>query len=99
MLGVVARVTRFEGRTPDAAGQQARAYGDLLPTLEGFEGFRGLILLGDPEQGVGLAVSLWTTEEAAQASEAATHFLREATTDDGESVASVERFEVTLFHV
>ena len=96
---MVARVTRFEGRTPDAAGQQARAYGDLLPTLEGIEGFRGLILLGDPEQGVGLAVSLWTTEEAAQASEAAAHFLREATTDDGESVASVERFEVTLFHV
>ena len=98
-MGVVARVTRFEGRTPDAAGQQARGYGDLLPTLEGIDGFRGLILLGDPEQGVGLAVSRWTTEEAAQTSEDAAHFLREATTNVGESVASIERFEVTLFHV
>ena len=53
-------------RGPDTRrrGSAARAYGDLLPTLEGIEG-RGLILLGDPEQGVGLAVSLWTTEEAA----------------------------------
>jgi heme-degrading monooxygenase HmoA len=96
---VVARVTRFEGRTPDAAGQQARAFGDLLPTLEGIDGFRGLILLGDPGQGVGLAVSLWTNEEAARASEDAAHFLREATTEAGESVASVEQYEVTLFHV
>ena len=46
-----------------------------------------------------MAVSLWTNEEAARASEDAAHFLRETTTEDGEWVAAVERYEVTLFHV
>lgn len=95
---MVARVTRFEGRTPDAAGQQP-VHTATFSQRSRASRVEGSSCSDDPEQGVGLAVSLWTTEEAAQASEDAAHFLREATTNVGESVASIERFEVTLFHV
>jgi len=96
---VVARIIRFEGSTQAVEQQQARAYEKLLPVLEELEGFRGLIFLGAPERGDAMALALWTSQDAADASSDAAKALREGTTEAGESVASVEEYEVMLFEV
>ena len=96
---MIARVIRFEGSTQNVEQQQARAYRELLPVLEELEGFRGLIFLGAPEREDAMAIALWTDEEAADASADAAQTLREGTTEAGESIASVERYEVMLFEV
>jgi hypothetical protein len=96
---VIARVIRFKGSTQNVEQQQARAYRDLLPVLEDLDGFRGLIFLGAPEREDAMAIALWTSEEAADASADAARALREGTTEVGESVASVDRYEVMLFEV
>jgi len=96
---VIARVIRFEGSTQNVEQQQARAYRELLPVLEELEGFRGLIFLGAPEREDAMAIALWTNEEAADASADAARTLREGTIEAGESIASVERYEVMLFEV
>jgi heme-degrading monooxygenase HmoA len=96
---VVARVIRFEGSTQAVEEHQARAYQELLPALEEMEGFRGLIFLGAPEREAALALALWANAEAADASSEAGRALREGTTEGGESVASVELYEVMLFEV
>jgi hypothetical protein len=96
---VVARLIRFEGATQGVERQQARAYRELLPALEEMDGFRGLIFLGAPEREEAAVIGLWTDAEAADQSSEAARALRERTTEAGESIVSVEQFEVMLFEV
>jgi heme-degrading monooxygenase HmoA len=96
---MVARIVRFRGSTQAVEEQQERAYRRLLPVLEELDGFRGLIFLGAPEREEALALALWANEKAAEASSDAARALREGTTEAGETVTSVEEFEVMLFEV
>ena len=96
---MVARVVRFTGASQAVDEQQTRAYRRILPVLESLDGFRGLIFFGAPDREEAMAVTLWTNEEAADASAEAAQALREATAEAGESVAAVEQFEVMLFEV
>jgi heme-degrading monooxygenase HmoA len=96
---MVARLIRFEGATQGVERQQARAYEDLLPALEEMEGFRGLIFLGAPAREEAVAIGLWTDDQAADQSSEAARALRDGMTEAGESVVSVERFDVMLFEV
>jgi heme-degrading monooxygenase HmoA len=96
---VVARVIRFEGTTRGVEHQQARVYQDLLPALEEMDGFRGLIFLGAPEREQAVAIGLWRDDEAADQSSEAARALREGTSEAGESIVSVEQYEVMLFEV
>ena len=96
---MVARLIRFEGAAQGVERQQARAYQDLLPALEQMEGFRGLIFLGAPEREEAVAIGRWTDDEAADQSSDAARALREGTTEAGESIVSVERYEVMLFEI
>ena len=96
---MVARIVRFSGTTHGAEEHQRRAYEELLPVLERLDGFRGLILLGDPESALTVALTLWTDERAAHESAEAARLLRHETSREGEWVASVEELQVMLFEI
>jgi heme-degrading monooxygenase HmoA len=95
-----ARVTTLEG-PPDSiddATQHARE--NLLPQLQQQDGFKGFIALGDCQSGKVLGVALWESEEALRTSEEAASRMRGGAAEaTGATVASVDRYEVTLFEV
>jgi heme-degrading monooxygenase HmoA len=97
VVPVFARVSRFKG---DPGGvDQMRAYVEehVVPAARQLEGFRGLLALGDRGSGASLSVTLWETEEAMRASEAAADEMRKgAAAAGGEEIVSVERYEVLL---
>jgi heme-degrading monooxygenase HmoA len=96
---VYARLTRYEGGSPDAIDETLEAKRHVLPTEPGqTEGMKGAIFFKDADSGTVLVVSLWEDEEALQASEGEAARLRDEVTADGET-ASVERYEVALFAV
>lgn len=94
-----ARVSTFEGSTGSA--QRAIAQGEeVAPAVRAMEGSKGLIYLADVAAGRTLAITLWETEEAMQASEEAANQLRRETSEAaGETIASVDRYEVVLFDI
>lgn len=94
-----ARMTRYEGGSPDAieAGLENKKH--VLPTEPGqTEGMKGAIFLTGTESGRIVVISLWEDEEALRASEAEAQRLREEVTAEGETV-SVEHYEVALLTV
>jgi hypothetical protein len=96
---VYARLTRYEGGSPDTieAGLENKKH--VLPTAPGqTEGMKGAIFLTGRESGAIVVISLWEDEEALRASEADAQRLREQVTAEGET-ASVEHYEVALFSV
>jgi heme-degrading monooxygenase HmoA len=96
---VYARLTRYEGGSPDTIEGELETKKSVLPTAPGqTEGMKGAIFLTDRESGGIVVISLWEDEEALRASEAEAKRLREEVTADGET-ASVEHYEVALFAV
>jgi quinol monooxygenase YgiN len=94
-----ARMTRYEGGSPDTIEAGLETKKNVLPTAPGqTEGMRGAIFLTDRESGKIVVISLWEDEEALGASEAEARRLREEVTARGET-ASVEHYEVALFAV
>jgi heme-degrading monooxygenase HmoA len=96
---VYARMTRYEGGSPDAieAGLEAKKH--VMPTEPGqTEGMKGAIFLTGTESGRIVVISLWEDEEALHASEAEAKRVREEVTAEGET-ASVEHYEVALLTV
>jgi heme-degrading monooxygenase HmoA len=94
-----ARLTRYEGGSPDAIDENLDTKKRVLPTEPGqTEGMRGAIFLGDRGTGRIVVVSLWEDEQALKASEADAARLREEVTAEGET-SSVEHYEVSLFAV
>ncbi len=95
-----ARVTTLEGPPEkiDAATQHTRE--NILPQLQQQDGFKGFIALGDRQSGKILGVVLWESEEALRASEEAARSIREESAETiGDTIAGVERYEVTVFEV
>ena len=95
-----ARVTTFEG-SPDQIDELARYAGErVLPVLSDLDGFNGLLGLADRQSGRVLVVGLWETEEAMRASEEAVDQIRsEAAEAASETIAGVDRYEVTFGEV
>ena len=91
-----ARVTRLEA-SADLLDEMTRQFeAHTVPVLEGLDGYKGYILLGDRTSGVAMAVTYWDSEEARQASEDAVTPEREraAETAAAASGPTVERYEV-----
>jgi heme-degrading monooxygenase HmoA len=94
-----ARMTRYEGATPDAVGETLEAKKGVLPTELGqTEGMKGVVFLVDRESGTVVVISLWQDEEAMQAGEDEATRVREEVTRPGET-ASVERYEVVRLSI
>ena len=94
-----ARMTRYEGGSPDAVEEQLQVKKQVLPTEPGqTEGMTGAIFLIDRSNGTIVTISLWESEDAMGAGEEMAAKLRAEATGEGET-ASVEHYEVALFGV
>ena len=91
------RVTRIEGSPEQVDRGNEYVEGSVLPAARQMDGFRGILSLIDRENGRGLTVTLWESEEAMRASEERADRLRDdAAQAMGGTIAGVERYEVTL---
>ena len=94
-----ARMTRYEGGSPDSIEENLERKKHVLPTEPGqTEGMKGVIFLTDRASGAITVISLWEDENALQASEDAAVRVREEVLAPGES-ASVQHCEVALLEV
>ena len=94
-----ARLTRYEGASPDAIEDALETKKNVLPTEYGqTEGMKGTVFLVDRDSGTILVMSLWESAEALNASEAEAARLRDEVTSSGET-ASVDHYEVAIFAV
>jgi Antibiotic biosynthesis monooxygenase len=94
-----ARMTRYEGGSPESLEENLEQKKQVLPTEPGqTEGMKGVIFLTDRNSGTITVISLWEDDEALQASEDEAIRVREDVMAPGET-ASVERCEVALFEV
>jgi hypothetical protein len=94
-----ARVTRYEGASPDNIEENLKQKKHVLPTEPGqTEGMKGVIFLTDRASGTITVISLWEDEDALRASEDEAVRVREEVMDPGET-ASVQHCEVALLEV
>ena len=91
-----ARVTRLEASADRLDEMVGQFEAHTIPVLEGLDGYKGYILLGDRTNGVAMAVTYWDSESAMQASDDAVAPEREraAETAAAASGPTVERYEV-----
>jgi heme-degrading monooxygenase HmoA len=97
---VYARVSALEGPPEliDESLRQAREV--VLPQGRLLDGFKGMIALGDRHSGKTVGITFWESEEAMRASEEAANRQREESAKaGGDTMVSVERYEVGLFEV
>jgi len=94
------RVSTFEG-SPEQVDELTRyAREQVLPALEGLDGFSGILGLADRQNGKVVAVTLWESEEAMRAIEEAANRLRDESAEaTSETIAGVERYEVTFAEI
>jgi hypothetical protein len=94
-----ARMTRYEGGSPEDLDRNLEQKKHVLPTEPGqTEGMKGVIFLTDPGSGTITVISLWEDEDALLASEDEAVRVREEVMAPGES-AAVEHCEVALLEV
>jgi hypothetical protein len=95
-----ARVSRFEGSPEGIDEALGHVREQILPQIQRQDGSKGLIALGDRRSGTVLGVTLWESEEDMRASEEEADRLREESAEvSNQTVADVERYEVSLFEV
>ena len=95
-----ARVSALEGPPEliDESLRQAREV--VLPQGRLLDGFKGMIALGDRHSGKTLGITFWESKEAMRDSEEAADRQREESAKaGGDTIVSVERYEVGLFEV
>ena len=94
-----ARLTRYEGASPDAIEDALETKKRVLPTEYGqTEGMKGTVFLVDRESGAIVVMSLWESAEAMSASEGDAARIR-ADVMSASETASVENYEVAIFAV
>lgn len=94
-----ARLTRYEGGSPDQVEQTLETKKRVLPTEPGqTEGMKGAVFLVNRDDGTVLVLSLWEDEAAIEASEPDAARLREEVTGESET-ATAEHYEVALFAI
>jgi heme-degrading monooxygenase HmoA len=91
-----ARVSTYEGTGESV--ERSLAQGDeLVPLVRGMQGSRGLLVLVDRDRGREVTITLWEDEDAMRASEqAADRLRRDSAASAGQTIASVDRYEVAL---
>ena len=73
---VFARVSEFEARPEQLDEMNREGVEHILPALRMQDGFNGGLVLADRQSGKVLAVALWESEQAMDATEEAAHWLR-----------------------
>jgi heme-degrading monooxygenase HmoA len=90
-----ARVSTYEGRPEQLDEMHQEGMEHVLPALEMQDGFSGGLVLADRESGKVLVVTLWESEQALDATEDASHWLRIfGAQSSGGTISSVQRYEV-----
>jgi heme-degrading monooxygenase HmoA len=90
-----ARVSTYEGRPEQLDEMHHEGIEHVLPALEMQDGFNGGLVLADRQSGKVLAVTLWESEQAMDATEDASHWLRIfSAQSSGGTISSVQRYEV-----
>ena len=90
-----ARVSTYEGRPEQLDEMHHEGMEHVLPALEMQDGFSGGLLLADRQSGKVMAVTLWESEQAMDATEDASHWLRIfSAQSSGGTISSVQRYEV-----
>ncbi len=95
-----ARVTLGEARSErlDEMTHEIREH--VMPALRMQAGFAGALVLADRRSGKVLAVTLWESEQAMNATEEAAHWLRVFSAEAaGGAVTGLERYEVVSSQV
>ena len=95
-----ARVSEFEARPEQLDEMKREGVEHVLPALRIQEGFDGGLVLADRGSGKVLAVALWESEQAMDATEEAAHWLRAFGAEAaGGMLKGVERYEVFFLDV
>ena len=95
-----ARVSEFEARPEQLDEMRREGVEHVLPALRIQKGFGGGLLLADRRSGKVLAVALWESEQAMDATEEAAHWLRAFGAESaGGMLKGVERYEVFFLEV
>lgn len=90
-----ARVSTYDGRPEQLDEMRHEGVEHVLPALEMQDGYSGGLVLADRHSGKVLAVTLWESEQAMEATEDASHWLRIFGAESGGgTVSSVQRYEV-----
>ena len=90
-----ARVSTYEGRPEQLDEMHQEGMEHVLPALETQDGFSGGLVLADRQSGEMLVVTLWESEQAMDATEDASHWLRIFGAESGGgTISSVQRYEV-----
>ena len=90
-----ARVSHYEVRPELLQGGQRALEEHLIPALRMQPGFSGGLLLGNPEEGKVIAVSLWESERDMHATDEASVWFRAFGAEAvGGEVTGVETYEV-----
>ena len=91
-----ARVSNYAG-SPDQTEAGIRNFEALTDGLRSLEGFEGAYLLVDRGAGKALTMTLWSSDETAQASaDRAKQMRSDAAGGAGMSIGSVETYEVAV---
>jgi heme-degrading monooxygenase HmoA len=92
-----ARVSTFQGTSEQLDESTRQAIQQIVPAARRLAGFQGVLSLIDRATGKSITMTLWQDEEAMRASEDAANRLRaQGAEASGESVVSVERYEVAF---
>jgi heme-degrading monooxygenase HmoA len=90
-----ARVSTYEGRPEQLDEMHHEGVEHILPALEMQDGYSGGLVLADRQSGKVLALTLWESEQAMDATEEASQWLRIFSAESsGGTICSVERYEV-----
>ena len=92
-----ARITKFEG-PPEWVDELRYAVVErALPAARRLDGFAGALVLANRQSGEVQVVILWESEQAMSASEESAYWFRTYSSEAaGETVTSVERYEVVF---
>ena len=92
-----ASLTTVGGGGPGVTTTARMAAESMLTWLREFDGYRGLLVLGDPGSGMARIVTCWESEEAVERSEKGRREVRESMiAAAGAELVSVDRWELIL---
>jgi heme-degrading monooxygenase HmoA len=92
-----ARMFTIEGRREQLDEFARVGEKKVLPALQRLDGFEGLLVLANRQNGKILIVTLWQSEEVVRSSEEASYWFRAFSAEAaGGEVTNVERYEVVF---
>ncbi|WP_420080159.1 antibiotic biosynthesis monooxygenase [Streptomyces sp. JL4002] len=95
-----ARLSTYQGSPVPAEGDLSTHSQEIVRQVQDVPGFRGVYYLVDRATGEARSLTLWEDEAAMLASEEEGTRIREETARrEGQSIVSVERFEVGFSHL